>query len=409
MDTSQNLKKDFIWNLIGTTLNSFTSLFYMMIVARINGLGDSGTFSYAFSFGCLMFTVACYAGRIYQVTDNSEKYTDMDYVIQRIVFSILTMFISWIYSIIVGLDAYTLAVTLVLCLCKCIEACGDVLCGILQRNNHLYQAGISLTIKFFLAVGLFIGFDLLTKNMLISSILMTLGWILVTIFYDIPKTRIYLKGQNADKGRVMDLTKKGFSSFGVMFMAAFLVNATKYMMYGRVSDTVQGIYGMIIMPATMLTLCVQYILQPYLKALSEHYKNKDEKGFRKMVRLLVGATAAIGIVFLIGMVLLGTPVLSIIYATDLSGYLLPLSIIIFGAIFYSLSTVISAVLTALRILDEQLICSLIAGAAEIGIAILFIQKWMLTGAAMSYCLTMVILCLLYGALYIRKSHSKFVA
>lgn len=408
MDKSQNIKKDFIWNLIGTTLNSFTSLFYMMIVARINGLGDSGTFSYAFSFGCLMFTVACYAGRIYQVTDNSKKYSDMDYIAQRIIFSILTMLISWGYSIIIGLDSYTLAVTLVLCLCKCIEACGDVLCGILQRNDHLYQAGISLTIKFFLAVGLFIGFDYFSRNMLIGSIFMTLGWILVTVLYDIPKTKKYLTNQSAKKERIIELTKKGFSSFGVMFLAAFLVNATKYMMYGRVNDELQGIYGMIIMPATMLTLCVQYILQPYLKALSEQYKDKNEPGFRKMVRLLVGATGVIGIVFLIGMALLGAPVLSIIYATDLSGYVLPLCIIIFGAIFYSLSTVISAVLTTLRILDEQLICSLIAGAAEIGIAIVCIQNWLLTGAAMSYCLTMVILCLLYGALYIKKSHGKFV-
>ncbi len=408
MDKNQNLKKDFIWNLIGTTLNSFTSLFYMMIVARINGLGDSGTFSYAFSFACLMFTVASYSGRIYQVTDNSSKYSDLDYIVQRILFSILTMLISWFYSIMAGLDSYTLAVTLILCLCKCIEACGDVLCGILQRNDHLYQAGISLTLKFFMAVGLFIGFDLLTRNMFLSSLVMTLGWIAVTVLYDIPKTKKYLKNQSAKKDRVIELTKKGFPSFGVLFLATFLVNATKYMMYGTVSDQQQGIYGMIIMPATMLTLCVQYILQPYLKALSTHYKDRKEKDFRKLVRLLVAATGVIGIVFLAGMALLGAPVLSIIYSTDLSAYVLPLCIIIFGAIFYSLSTVVSAVLTTLRILNEQLVCSMLAGVAEVVIAYVLIQKWLLTGAAMSYCLTMVILCLLYGVLYLKKAHAKFL-
>jgi O-antigen/teichoic acid export membrane protein len=308
-----------------------------------------------------------------------------------------------------GLDTYTLAVTLILCLCKCVEACGDVLCGILQRNDHLYQAGISLTLKFILAVGLFIGFDLMTGNMVISSLIMTIGWIMVTVLYDIPKTKNYLKNQTVDKNRVIELTKKGFPSFGVLFLATFLVNATKYLMYGNVSEEEQGIYGMIIMPATMLTLCVQYILQPYLKALSTQFKERNEKDFRKLVRLLVGATGLIGVVFLAGMALMGAPVLSIIYSTDLSGHVLPLLIIIFGAIFYSLSTVVSAVLTTLRILNEQLVCSLIAGAAEVVIALVLIQKWMLTGAAMSYCLTMIILCLLYGVLYLKKAHAKFIA
>ena len=33
-----NLKKNFIWNMIGMTLNSFNSLFFMIIVTRLNNL-----------------------------------------------------------------------------------------------------------------------------------------------------------------------------------------------------------------------------------------------------------------------------------------------------------------------------------------------------------------------------------
>ena len=42
-------RKNFIWNLTGTTINTLTSLVYMIIATRINGLDQAGVFSFAFS------------------------------------------------------------------------------------------------------------------------------------------------------------------------------------------------------------------------------------------------------------------------------------------------------------------------------------------------------------------------
>ncbi len=46
-----NTKKNVIWNMIGTTANAFNSLFFMIIVTRINGLKDSGIFYTCFFIG----------------------------------------------------------------------------------------------------------------------------------------------------------------------------------------------------------------------------------------------------------------------------------------------------------------------------------------------------------------------
>ena len=47
-----NLKKDFIWNMIGSTFSSFNSLFFLIIVTRINGSNEAGIFTFAFSTAC---------------------------------------------------------------------------------------------------------------------------------------------------------------------------------------------------------------------------------------------------------------------------------------------------------------------------------------------------------------------
>ena len=43
------MKKNFIWNIIGSGVNAFTSLFFMIIVTRINGINDAGIFTFAYA------------------------------------------------------------------------------------------------------------------------------------------------------------------------------------------------------------------------------------------------------------------------------------------------------------------------------------------------------------------------
>ena len=42
-------RKNFIWNVLGTGLNAFNSLFFMIIVTRLNGVDQAGIFTIAFS------------------------------------------------------------------------------------------------------------------------------------------------------------------------------------------------------------------------------------------------------------------------------------------------------------------------------------------------------------------------
>ena len=82
MMKKNSLRKNFIWNLVGTTFNAFNSLFYMIIVTRINGIKNAGIFSIAFATACILYIIGIYAGRIYQVTENDKKITDKEETIK---------------------------------------------------------------------------------------------------------------------------------------------------------------------------------------------------------------------------------------------------------------------------------------------------------------------------------------
>ena len=52
--------KNFIWNVLGTGLNSFNSLFFLIIVTRINGIDDAGVFSIGIAIALIMYTIGLY-------------------------------------------------------------------------------------------------------------------------------------------------------------------------------------------------------------------------------------------------------------------------------------------------------------------------------------------------------------
>ena len=77
-----NIKKNIIWNIVGTTLNAFNSLFFLIIATRINGVNDAGIFTFAFSTATLFNIIGVYSGRVYQVTDQTDA-TDKDFIISK--------------------------------------------------------------------------------------------------------------------------------------------------------------------------------------------------------------------------------------------------------------------------------------------------------------------------------------
>ena len=49
MEKEKQFRKSFIWNMLGSGINAFNSLFFMIVVTRINGVIDAGIFTLAFS------------------------------------------------------------------------------------------------------------------------------------------------------------------------------------------------------------------------------------------------------------------------------------------------------------------------------------------------------------------------
>lgn len=134
IEKDKGFRKNFIWNIIGTTFNAFNSLFFMIIITRVNGLENAGIFTLAFSTACILYIIGIYAGRIYQVTEASKEITDKDYIANRIISCIIMIVIVIFFVIINQYDVYKSSIFIILTMYKALEAFSDVLYGIMQKK-----------------------------------------------------------------------------------------------------------------------------------------------------------------------------------------------------------------------------------------------------------------------------------
>lgn len=392
-----NIKKNFIWNIIGVTINSFNSLLYLIIINKFNTKAEAGIFTFAFSLMSLFYILALYYTRVFQIS-NTNKIDDNRYIMCRMITSIFTIIVVFLLSIMNRYELYKTVIIMLLCLYRVIEAISDVFYGILHRNNELYKAGFSLTVKGVLSIVSFFIIDLLTKDVCLSIVGIIVSNLFIFLIYDLISSKKYI-----DKFKVSFdikvILKKAFPIFVIAFISIYIVNFSKYILDGYDTDEMQNIFGILLMPATFMSLCSQYILNPFLTSLKEYRINKQTNEFLKLSRKIVYVLLLIGVFVLVVAFLIGIPVLNVLYSIDLFNYKFDFIIIIIGSILYSLANVYSSLLVILDKNYLQMFVYIFVSIISTISGFILIKKMLLRGASISYLLVMIILLIIYYAIY----------
>ncbi len=397
---SDLMKKNFIWNIIGSTFCTFNSLFFMIIVTRINGVDSAGVFTFAFSTACLLYIIGIYSGRTYQVTDDDLEISDSDYIYSKIFTCLVMLVVGLAFCLIRGYDFVKILIIMELTIFKAMEAFSEGIYAIVQENNELYKVGISLFLKAIISLLLFVIVDILTRNLSISIISIVIVNFMVIWLYDfnnLKKLKFKL-----DKFNFYPVKKTiiyGFSAFAFVFLTQYVINASKYVIDVTLSNESQTIFGIIIMPATVIVVLGQFVLQPFLLPLKNSLKENKSK-FLKMTIMLSCAIIVLGILSLIFIYLFGVFALNILYGINLSKYLTDLLIVIVGATLYEITVILSTSLITMRSTFSQLVVFIIVSIFTYFTSHFMVNKYAIDGAVYTYFLSMLFLLVLYIIIFV---------
>lgn len=392
-----NFKKNFMWNIIGTGVNSFNSLFLMIIVTRINGINEAGIYAIAYSTACILYIIGTYAGRVYQVTESDTEIKSKDYILNRLIACMIMMIATVIFVLIRRYDIYKSTVFIILAMYKAVEAFSDVLYGILQKNDCLYKVGQSYFIKATCSLIIFLITDLIFKNLIISCLSIMSVWLLFVFVYDIPKTRALIdKNEEHNLNRALKIFRNGFFVFAITFLGIYITNAPKYSIDNYLEYSIQTIFGIITMPATAISLFGQFIFHPYLTQMSQFNDEGNYNELKKITYKVIAYIFGFGIVSSVLAYTIGIPVLNLVYGLDLNEYRFCLVAIIMAATLYNIGGTYSSMLTTMRKTFVQFVMYVIIAIIGLGVSKILTKKYAIYGAVGAYTTIMILYFCIYA-------------
>ncbi len=391
-------KEIYIWNILGSLANAGLSVIILMVVTRTLDNQKADIFSIAWAISQLMATIGCYQIRVLQATDVEEKFTFRQYFEFRIVTIVAMMICSCIYVYIKHYTVYKAIIIIIICGYRAVDSLADVFEGWFQQKERLDLAGRALFIRVIIAI---VGGGICLVGMhdlLALSLMLVFIYVVGLLLYDI---RYYNKLKVSEKQKenqnnkwLQGLLVAGTPLFVNAYLLMDIMNTPKIVidaaiMNGGLQNGSQTIFNILFMPASVLTLAY-IVFRPLLTKMAIEWTMGRIKNFLKIIGSIMCCLLGMSILIIGGSALLGIPVLSVLYAIDLTMYKRELLMIILGGCFCTFSYVLDNALVVIR-KQYLLVCAYVVSWVYVKIfAHTFVDKWGIMGAAIVYTTSMIL-------------------
>ena len=387
----QNIKKDYLWNSLGSLLQSAISPVLLIVITRLNGIDDSGLFSFALSLSVVFWAVSLWGGRTYQVSDVKREFSSGGYVAVRFIASLIVAISAVVFCVLNGYNATKTGLIMILVTFKILESIADSLYGVLQIHHKLYVAGISLTMKAMLGFAAFMAVDIVTKNVIYGTLAILLVNVLIIFLYDILWVRrVETIAVNKSllkeyTGQAIAIMKHTSAVFVVIFLTMFSLNIPRYFLDKSHPDQI-GYFGIMAMPITLLGLFISFIIQPNVVNLSELLVKGKLKEFARIVSKINHITFGIGVLSVVLSYLVGVWVLNTIFGININNFQLDLTIMVIGAAANAFVSIYVNLLIIMRRFKGQFYTLLLTDILAVAVSMCLIERSAMLGSVLVFML-----------------------
>lgn len=352
-DVKTSKRSGVIWNSAGGMFNAGQAAIILIFISYKLGLTVAGIVTIAYAVANLFLSICKYGVRNYQVTDVKDRFSFGDYFYSRcfttvITFGLLLLYLAFVF-VVRGYSLSKIIIFFEITTLKLIDAFEDVYIGRYQQKGRLDIGAKIMAIRLMVSTGLIC--VLILAGMGIYASL--LGGILSSVILDIYFIRNTFQIAQTSLShmhtrRIAHLLKICLPLCIGMTLSIYIGNVPKYMIDAYMGEDVQAIFGYIMMPVFVITLLNQFIYQPMIKRLGDLWESGQLQEFKRNVvkqcMIVIGLTA---VVIAAGL-LLGLPVLSVLYNVELSAYRMEFAVLLLGGGFYALAYYLNVPITTIR-------------------------------------------------------------
>ena len=400
------IKKDYIWNMIGSVCYSASSFYYLMLVTRAFGVNDGGVFALAFATAQLLLTFGRYGMRTYQATDVQRSYSFSEYGVSRIITCVGMVLFAWIYSVAVGYSFYKTQIFVWVAAMKMIDAVEDVYHGEIQRGHQVALMGKLLAARNLFSCVVFGVAVFLSHSLNITCFVTAVLSLIFAIAINHPAV---IRTCEIKKAVCLNNLKKlfliCFPIFISTFLSLYLYNIPKYAIDSYLTEDIQTYYSIMFMPSFVISLFSEIITKPIMTDISVAWE-KDIEAFKKSVVRIYSLIAGGTVIVVFGGHFIGRWLLEIFYGVSLKAYKADFIILLIGGGISAAVYISYNILIAIRFEKSIILVYLAVAALATPLTYGVVRKMGMTGAAWSYLLTCLLLEIIFGSILLWKIREK---
>lgn len=377
-------KSEFIWNAVASMIASMLSFVLLFVVTRVNGLTIAGAFSFAFAVATNLNAISDYGLRVYQVTDTKREYSFSTYLSTRIIVSIMMVLVTFVVIFVGGYSWQKGVLCILLVGYRFADAISETFQGEFQLNSRLDIAGKSVCIRTVTAIIVFIIVELITKDVILSSVMMMLTNFIMFSFYDMKNIKNFAKVKiSLEKKIIKTILIDCFPVFFSTFLNLYIINAPKYAINSYLPDEFQTYFNVLYMPTFTINLISIFILKPLLKMLGDMWNDNRKKELSKIVIKMSVIIAVITLFVEIVCFFVGIPILNMVFGVELDGYLLDLLVLVLSGGISAVGVMLFYTLTTMRCQREVSFAYIVASVFALFVPRFLVSEQQIRGASFS--------------------------
>ena len=404
LESRGQLGRDYLWNTAASLMSSLAVVIMGVAIVR-SGATDSfaraqyGLFTLALAIGQQYQTVGLYEVRTFHVTDVRRRFDFGTYLSTRLLTCLvmvgLIAYHSWTASTKEPSPAFT--VIAAMALLRIFDAFEDVYYSEFQRSGRLDIAGKACFARIFTTTFLWSGLYWFTQDLLTSTLItFAVTCVVLIVAYGLPARGVFPLLPSLNVRGVAGILWECLPLFVAAFLNQYLANAPRFAIHAALGDEELGVFAIIYMPAVAINMLSLFVFRPLLTRMALRWTEGKRGEFFSIVRRGLLTTAGAFAIVAAVTYMIGPPLLTLVFGTDVSGYVGELMVLVLAGALNAASVILYYALATMRRLRAVLAVFVTAGATAYLLAPALTRSLAMMGASLAYAATMGLLALLFA-------------
>ena len=336
--------------------------------------------------------------RTFHVTDVRRRFDFGTYLSTRLLTCLvmvgLIAYHSWTASTKDPYPAFT--VIAAMALLRIFDAFEDVYYSEFQRSGRLDIAGKACFARIFTTTFLWSGLYWFTQDLLVSTIItFVVTCVVLVVAYGLPARGVFSLLPSRNLRGITGILWECLPLFIAAFLNQYLANAPRFAIHASLGDEELGVFAIIYMPAVAINMLSLFVFRPLLTRMALRWAEGKREEFLSIVRKGLLTTAAAFVVVAAVTYVIGAPLLTLVFGTDVSGYVGELMVLVLAGALNAAGVILYYALATMRRLRAVLVAYAAAGATAYLIAPMLTKSHAMMGASLAYAATMGLLATLF--------------